>query len=143
MKRFRICTLLMAAVLLGAVCAWATITLDSSEVRTYAVGGTNTETDSVASAKSETMDFSAQTYTIVVQYGSVGANGFTPGTDAAPLMVTVNAATGQVALSDGRPNLQLNATQMATLVSDLKAAHDTIEKRLLAVGILSGTQVAN
>ena len=133
----------LAALFLAVGAAWATITLDPAEVQSFSTGGTVTETDSIASATGVNVSFPAQTITITVQFGATGTAGFVPGAKAQPLTVTINARSGQVAVSDGRPNIQRTSAQLAALVTNLKNDQNQIENTLLSLGILTGTQVAN
>lgn len=141
MKRIFLVALSALFLVMGA--AWATITLSPGEVQSFSTGGTVTETDNVASATGVNVSFPAQTITITVQYGAPGPNGFAPGAKAQPLTVTINARNGQVAVSDGRPNIRLTSAQLSALVTNLKNDQNQIESTLLSLGVLSGTQVAN
>ena len=139
----RIFLVVTATLFLTVGAAWATITLNTSEVQSFTTGSTATETDGIASATGVNVSFPAQTITITVQYGSTGTNGFVAGQQARPLTVTINARNGQVAVSDGRPNIKLTSAQLSGLLTNLKADQTQIENTLLGLGVLTGTQVAN
>lgn len=141
MKRIIIVTFAVLFVTVGM--AWATITLKPGEVQSFTTGSTITETDGSASATGVNVSFPAQTITITVQYGSGGTNGFVAGQQARPVTVTINARNGQVAVSDGRPNIKLTSAQLSALLTNLKNDQNQIENTLLGLGVLTGTQVAN
>ena len=133
--------LLVFGVLAFAVSAWATITLNSSQVRSYSKGGTVTETDSVASVVSTTWNYERGTIDVVVNYGSVGANGFAAGRHAPTTMITVNANSGEVISNTG--TIQLTPAEVQGIITTMKNQQNTVENALIGWGILQGTQVAN
>lgn len=134
----------MAAVVavFATAATWATVTLNSSQVRAYSEGGATVESDSVASATASHWDYGSETIEITIRYGSTSAGAFSPGQNVHPMIVTLNAQTGVVSLSDGTI-INLTAAQQSAIVSMMKTQQNTIENALINWGILSGTQMPN
>lgn len=130
---------IVAVLLAGSAVAWATITLNSSQVQKYQVGSATVETDAAASAANADLNFQAKTVTVTVDYGTVGASGFVAGSRAHGLRVTINAATGEVSASDGRQNLKLTDAQQQAVEGVLTSFQSQIEQALVGWGIVSGT----
>lgn len=128
--------------LLGSAAAWATITLTSSQVQTYAQGGNTVETDSIASVTDSAWNYGAETVRLTLQYGSTQSGSFVAGKNVPSTTIVVDAQSGTVSLSDGTV-VHLTAAQQSAIVSTMKTQQNTIESALINWGILSGTQVAN
>ncbi len=131
-----------ATLLLVSGIAFATITLDTTQVQKYQLGGTTVETDDTASAVSADTNFVAKTITSRIGFGT-STSGFVAGARAHSVTVTINAQTGEVSVSDGRQNLQLSSAQQAAVQSFITGFQDQLEKAVVSWGIISGTQVPN
>jgi hypothetical protein len=137
----RLVMILLGLVLCGGV-TWASITLDSTLVETFQVGGSTVESDTVAALTNVSIDFQAQTVTGTLEMGTLSNGVFTKGPRSHSLTVTINLANGQVNASDGRPNLTLTAAQISAIQSFLTNFRNSFETFVVNQSIVKGTQVA-
>lgn len=135
--------LIALGILAWAGIGLATITLNTSQIQTFQVGGSTVENDTIASATSATMDFGPKIVRITVDVGSTNSGSFVSGQHGKSLLVTIDSVNGTVAVSDGRANLKLTAAQQTAIKNTLTNFQNNIETALINWGIVSGTQVAN
>lgn len=116
------------------------ITLDPTLVQQTVLGGSTTETDSVAAITDMQIDFKLKIIRFRISFGTLPSE-FVPGINAKDLILTADGVKGRISFSDGRPDQVLTGPQQAAIVSYITAQRNAMESRILNLGILLGTQV--
>ena len=139
---------------LVAIAAWASITLDSSEVQSFSLGGVEIESNTVAAVTGLQMNFQSASIRVVLGYGKLVAGRFVAGPNAKPLVINITTEetrdgdgvvtnSGALVLQDAAgTNIPLTPSQRTAVLNIMSGLRNQVESFLLTKGVTDGTQVA-